>query len=55
MADKIADIDNCISAIRTKVTDMDSGFDKNINSFCTVMQRMSDKLDKPVWYQTCQV
>ena len=33
MADKIADIDNSISAISTKVTDIDSSLDKNINSF----------------------
>ena len=33
MADKIADIDNSINAISTKVTDIDSSFDKNINSF----------------------
>ena len=33
MADKIADIDNSINAISTKVTDVDSSLDKNINSF----------------------
>ena len=33
MADKIADIDNSINAIGTKVTDIDSSLDKNINSF----------------------
>ena len=32
MADKIADIDNSINAISTKVTDIDSSLDKNINS-----------------------
>ena len=33
MADEIADIDNSISAIRTKVTDIDSSLDKNIIFF----------------------
>ena len=33
MADKIPDIDNSINAISTKVTDIDSSLDKNINSF----------------------
>ena len=33
MADKIADIDNSINAISTKVNDVDSSSDKNINSF----------------------
>ena len=36
MADKIADIGNSINAISiisTKVTDIDSSLDKNINSF----------------------
>ena len=33
MADKIADIDNSINAISTKVTDIDTSLDKNINSF----------------------
>ena len=46
MADKIADIDNSTSAISTKVTDIDSSLDKNINSFS--MQRISHKLDKLV-------
>ena len=48
MADKIADIDNSISAICTKVTDIDSSLEKRMNSFGTVMQRMSDKLNKLV-------
>ena len=30
---KFADIDNSINAISTKVTDIDSSLDKNINSF----------------------
>ena len=48
MADKISDIDNCVSAISTKVTDMDNSLDKRMNSFGRVIQRMSDKLDKLV-------
>ena len=32
MADKIADIDNSISAISTKVTDIDSSLDKKKTS-----------------------
>ena len=31
--DTIADIDNSINAISTKVTDIDRSLDKNINSF----------------------
>ena len=46
MADKIADIDNSISAISTKVTEIDSSLDEKINYFGIVMQRMSDKLTK---------
>ena len=49
MADKIADIDNSVSAISTKVTDIDSSLDKNINSFGRPHSYAKNEC------QTCQV